>query len=460
MLLLASVAITLCSIAAVTADQRGCITSFDPNYNYFPSTFSDQPFAIPLGQTLVSTARDFTVQYFNSYKVVRNQRYSLTFVLYQCGADVPKYVPAADVKGDAVRYFEIPLQNVAIDSSVQAGFFQLLGLAPTLKQVSDLTVAPCIQKLLKQDKLQVYNSTTFTGPVIEAFQETDAPRNHISFDTTTDPGPLKRAEWIKYLALFFNAEEKAEAVYKKIEESYNCLNGSASKGTKPTVAWLSYFDGKWTLSGAPYKMQFVLDAGGKNVPVAEKLGSAISKDYNMSVAREVTALHAALEDVDVVIDETYLKGGPATYSMAIFTDNLKIVKGTKFKFVSSENVWSIYNRNSGSPQFAVDWFEGAIAQPQLVLADLISIIHPEVTTSTSINYFYNIAMAQSAVSLTVDDCTVDPLAAVEPSIPTCFVKDYFPPVPASTPPPPKSSARPFVSASLAVAAITLLMALV
>jgi hypothetical protein len=46
---------------------------------------------------------------------------------------------------------------------------------------------------------------------------------------TTDPGTLRRAEWIKYVGLFFNKEAEANARFNAIEKSYNTASAAALK---------------------------------------------------------------------------------------------------------------------------------------------------------------------------------------------------------------------------------------
>eukprot|EP00475_Leptophrys_vorax_P019490 TRINITY_DN26672_c0_g1_i1.p1 TRINITY_DN26672_c0_g1~~TRINITY_DN26672_c0_g1_i1.p1 ORF type:complete len:276 (+),score=52.67 TRINITY_DN26672_c0_g1_i1:769-1596(+) len=239
--------------------------------------------------------------------------------------------------------------------------------------------------------------------------------NYVSFDTSTDPGALKRAEWIKFMAVFFNQEARASEVYSQIETSYGCLKGSvANVATKPVVAWLSFYNGTWTASSAVYKLEYVTDAGGENP------AKAYLRTYDLSKETDVTAFKAFLGTLDVIVDETYLPEGPAAYSIEAFTTNAGISVTESYRFLTTQNVWSMYGRVTGAPLFSTGWYEGAIAQPQLVLQQLISILHPDIAAATQGGFFYNVAKGDF-VTVSAADCTGDASVPVNPTIPMCGI---------------------------------------
>ncbi|CAI5992121.1 unnamed protein product [Closterium sp. NIES-64] len=435
-LLVASLAVQ--ASASAQQAQDGCITNFDPTVNYFPDQYQDEPFALPISQTIVEKANDFTVQYGNYYKVVKNSYDDTTYVLYQCGAAKPTNFPAA-----TTRFFEIPLKGFSVDSSVAVSFVQMLGVTSLLNETSSYSVAPCVQKLVADGAMKVFNESDglFPGAVFTGMNTMKPfPKNYVSLDTSTDPGPLKRAEWIKYMALWFNAESRASEVYSDIETSYNCLKASAPKTTTPMVGWLSYFMGSWTVSGAAYKLQYVADAGGVSP------AKAFLRTYNMSLPSDKKAFQSLLTTLDIVIDETYLMTGPSGYSIDAFALNagISVTDTATYKFLVTPNVWSMYGRATGAPNYATDWYESAIAQPQVVLAELISIMHPGDVTVPEKYYFYNVAQLETGAVVSAANCsTLDPTEVVNPIIPACSAT-ITPEVPgtATAPATPPSSSPP------------------
>lgn len=63
--------------AQSSEDDRGCISQVEEGKDYFPNK------AIPKNATL------FTIDYFDTYKVVENLATNASFVLYQCGSEPP-----------------------------------------------------------------------------------------------------------------------------------------------------------------------------------------------------------------------------------------------------------------------------------------------------------------------------------------------------------------------------------
>lgn len=78
---------------------------------------------------------------------------------------------------------------------------------------------------------------------------------------TADPGPLQRAEWIKFLAPFFNKEVEANKVFDNIKLAYDKANltGSAeASGAK--VAWINTVymsNNSYSLKFPPYQLRFI-----------------------------------------------------------------------------------------------------------------------------------------------------------------------------------------------------------
>jgi hypothetical protein len=75
-----------------------------------------------------------------------------------------------------------------------------------------------------------------------------------------DPGVLNRAEWVKFVAVFFNKEVEAERLFSSIRSDYQKLNSSARAAAgadAKTVAWLTQFGDTITVNFAEYKKQYM-----------------------------------------------------------------------------------------------------------------------------------------------------------------------------------------------------------
>lgn len=392
------------------------------------------------GQSPLSAVKSeaaFSLYYGHNFKVVQNLFYNFTYLLLQQAEG--SFGKDWNLN---ISVFQDPLMNYTIDTSSAVGFLELLGCAGKLSGVpgSFALASPCVSQLIWQggiptidasSNLTEPNTTTSSAMVFEALFSSSSMQssddlnqsNYISFDPLRDRGPLQRAEWIKFIAAFFDLEQAANNVYDQIESNYQCLNASvkgANSTSKPMVAWLSYSTdlGTWTFSDAPYKMQLSLDAGGLNLDP-----STLSMSFNMSNELDVNNFHNISYTLDVVFDETYALD-PSTYTLENFTTAANITNMIGFPFLTNKRLWR-YDKRVGVNN-ALDWLEGAIAQPQIVLRDLMEALYPTtIDQGYNTTYFRNIVMEESIVNTTTLSCPHDMTSMLQPTIIPCTINSVF-----------------------------------
>jgi iron complex transport system substrate-binding protein len=173
--------------------------------------------------------------------------------------------------------------------------------------------------------------------------------------------PLGRAEWIKFFALFLDKEEEANKIFEGIETRYRALRAKARAATnKPKVMLESSYQGTWYVPGGrSYVAQFLADAG------ADYLWSADETRGSLRLDLERVLEHA---------------------SQADFWLNTGRWKSVDDALAEDPRYWSfaplrngnIYNHNAKeNASLANDFFESGPAHPDVVLADMIKIFHPE-----------------------------------------------------------------------------------
>ncbi|RVW98321.1 hypothetical protein CK203_034294 [Vitis vinifera] len=165
-------------------------------------------------------------------------------------------------------------------------------------------------------------------------------------------------------------------------------NKSAAASFKPIVAWMNYNDVRCLVfTKDTYKLKYVEDAGGENVD------ASINKiTYNISNPDDLDELHAILcSTVDVVIDESYTSD-PVGYNVSTFLQTINV---EEYSY----------------------WFDGAISQPQLVLADLVEALFP--TGSYTTTYLRNLAKEEGVINIKSEMCDRDSSTAMEPTILAC-----------------------------------------
>ncbi|KAJ6829858.1 uncharacterized protein M6B38_355985 [Iris pallida] len=237
---------------------------------------------------------------------------------------------------------------------------------------------------------------------------------HLSFRWTRRPLCRQRAEWIKELATFTNSEARANSVYDSIKNNYMCLSKAALNLTtrfKPVVAWLDFYQGTWSFTKEDFKLQYMTDAGGENVD------ASISKNsYKLSDPDDMDNFHAILGMVDVVIDETYVTE-PTEYTFSTFLENIDVDMDNKscFGFLTNQRLWRYDKRSQHSA--VLDWYDRAISQPQLVLADLVEAFFP--TSNYTTTFFRNLAKDEGVTTIGPEMCDRNTSAPMEPAILPC-----------------------------------------
>lgn len=301
---------------------------------------------------------------------------------------------------------------------VAVSFFELLGLLENLKGItSDIVASQCVLKLYNEGQIGYINKSEpqqlkqFTAHFISSSDQGQSC-NFVTFLPAEEDSPLKRAEWIKYLGVFANLEVRANQVYAAIKENYICLTKAAASKTtfKPIVAWMEYNDGVWSFTKETYKLKLVEDAGGENVD------NSINRfTYNISIPEDLDEFHAILCTVDVVIDETSTSD-PLGYNISTFLQNVNLDDQSCFAFLTNRSLWRYDKRIQNN--VPLDWYDGAVSQPQLVLADLIEALFASGNYTTT--YFRNLSKGEGVVSMSPEMCDRDSSIAMEPTFIACL----------------------------------------
>lgn len=364
----------------------------------------------------VEDAVNFHIYYGQTFKVIKNGIDGKSYLLIQNNtrmATRTKYCTSR------IKSFVIPLANYSVDTEYfPVSFFELLGLLGSMKGITSDTVASqCVLKsyeggLVKIiDKSEPHQLTQFAAHFISNTEQAQAC-NFATFSPFEEETPIQKAEWIKYLGVFANLEARANQVYDAVKQNYMCLTKVGASKTskfKPQVAWMEFDNGIWSFTREAYKLKYVEDAGGENVD------DSINKyAYNISIPDDLDALHAILCTVDVVIDETYTSD-PSNYTLSTFLQNIDVDDHSCFAFLTNQSLWRYDKRIQNST--TLDWFDGAVSQPQLVLADLIEAFFPTGTYKTI--YFRNIAQEEGVININSEMCDRDTSIAMEPTILPC-----------------------------------------
>ena len=332
----------------------------------------------PLTQKLLNYAAGFAVNNFEDYKEV------IVFSPWKKGEIYARYYLVKDIKtktpndGEKIK---IPLKTLASTSVTHLEFLSLLDEIQTITGVCSpaLIYNPELQKNIQAGKitdlgdafsLNVEKTLVLKPEALmtSGFNQADAAAQRIVqagipviFNNEwMETSLLGRAEWIKFVAVFYNKEQLADSIFTDIEKRYNELKDRALKvKKKPKVMSGNNFRGTWYMpAGQSFMGQLFSDAGG---------------DYFYANDTTTGSLPLNVETVLKNFAETdvWLNVNFSTIDELIKTDS-------KHEFFHPVITRQVYNFNKRLlPSSANDFWESAVARPDLLLGDVIAILHPE-----------------------------------------------------------------------------------
>lgn len=173
--------------------------------------------------------------------------------------------------------------------------------------------------------------------------------------------PLGRAEWIKFVAFFYNKEKEADSIFNQIEEEYLTTVALAKQvSEKPTVlSGIVYGDAWFMPAGKNYAAQLFNDAG---------------MDYFWKETESNGFLELSFESVFTKAKNADLWVGVGSFNSLKEIQNTEARYGL-FKPFEQEKVYS-YNARMGE-KGGSEFLELGYLRPDLILKDLVKIAHPE-----------------------------------------------------------------------------------
>ena len=396
------------------------------NKDYFPADTRVAQDGAIAGTATVTFASAFSITYHKYFKVVKNIKDSKTYILRICGSDAPtKYPDGTAIEADA-KHFSVPVKGAALGWSTPVAYFEQLDLLDKVKLVdASYAHSPCLHSAkvagdITQEGSANWESKTASETSVELVVASGSSYDcncdkDVEFTSPSDVTPLGRAEWIKYLATFFNEEDRANLVFSREKAAYDATkkiatDAAALHEVKKKCAWIAtgaygdappYPSTHWKLDKTPYKLKYCTDAGME--PVTDLDGSGVPKLYAVGS----TDLNTALADIDVIIDQSNDADDPATNlntKAKVFTalDLSSIKDGAVFLRVDRE----LYDK--GSNKYNHAWVESAIIRPAHVLQGLVHAVWPnsvkEIPTAC-VDYFRDITAAGGAEAVKIVDHT-------------------------------------------------------
>ena len=184
--------------------------------------------------------------------------------------------------------------------------------------------------------------------------------------------PLGQAEWIKFVGLFIGKEAEANAIFADIEERYNRLKSQVERleGERPTIISGEMHYGSWhAVGGKNYLAQIFRDAGADYV---------IHDDETSGENLEFEKAYALAANADYW---RILNSFPGDFSYEALRASEP--RNELFKAFRERKV--IYCNMRQTP-----YYEISPVQPDVLLKDLVAILHPELVEPDYQPTFYRL----------------------------------------------------------------------
>ena len=315
----------------------------------------------------------------------KNDSKPFRYLLVPRGKSAPAEHPPAQV-------IFTPVRNVVSLSTTHLAYIDAARLADRLTGLADFkhVNSPSVRRRIEAGELREVGY--FTNLRIEALLELSpdlilTPASGSAYDAhpklieaglpavlTVDhleEHPLGRCEWIKFHALLFGTEDHAEALFRDIAVRYEQLVEKASKPEhRPVVLTNTPFGGQWWAARADsYVARLIKDAGGdylwKDKGGVGSMPLDIETVFDRAMNADIwlnTGVWKSLEDARNADPRFHTI--PAFAMKRLFNNNKRL------------NKWG-----------GNDYWESGILRPDVLLADLVSILQPRLLPGRELVYY-------------------------------------------------------------------------
>jgi len=354
--------------AAAGLDANGCITTFDPAADYYPV------------KSQIDYATNFTVEYDKSYQVLTVLQPTQggspqSYVLVKCGAPTPELT--GDLAGATV--VTTPVTSLYSGSTTHLPNLVALDRLDVLtgvasksliseKEVLDRVAEPGVVEYAAAGSVDA-EAVVAGKPDVVITAGTDDPAYAVISAAGVpvladaewlENDPLGRAEWIKYFAALTGTEAQAAEQFDAVEQSYTALADKVASADPVQVVPGQPYQGTWYVPGGQsFNSRLIADAGGTTAWADDPSTGSVSTDLESVLAKAGKA--------------------PAWLASTTWTSKAEALaeepRFSEFAAFQSGNVWNA--AKDVTAEGGNNYYELGTARPDLVLGDLVAILHPD-----------------------------------------------------------------------------------
>ncbi len=306
------------------------------------------------------------------------------------GDKAPSDFRGAVIKGSAQRIVTLSSGNLAM--------FDRLGEAQRVVGVSgvDYISSPAIVKraaegevhdigyetalnyelltLLKPDIILLYSVAGRNSSVTDKLDELSLP--YIYIGDYAEESPLGKAEWIVAMGEICGERPLSERIFNQTSTQYNALKARVEKlphtTPRPTVMLNTPYRDVWYMPSAKsYMVRLIEDAGGDYIYP--------QNDSQQSQPISIESAYHLSQKADI-----WINTGATINSLAELRGQIPLFGDVEV--VRSAHVYN--NTARRTPKGGSDFWESGVVNPDIVLRDLIEIMHPTLLEGDDELYYY------------------------------------------------------------------------
>lgn len=327
----------------------------------------------------IQYAKGFSIDYFKDYKRVtvinpwkKNSVYARYYLVSNDSISAPE---------DGQKII-VPLKSIGAASNTHFEFLCMINELGSITGICshNKIYNPIVLKKLKQGKLTDmgdsfslnFEKVQLLQPevvMVSGFNQEDVASKRliengipVLFNNEwMETSLLARAEWLKFVAVFYNKESLADSIFTAIVNNYQANKNKSDKvKTRPTIMVGGNFKGTWYMPGGnSYMAGLIADAGGDYFYKSDTTSGSLPLNFEVALNN--------FKNADIWIG-----------SSANNLDELLSIdeRHGLFKSANNKQVYNFNNRTT--PTGGNDFWESGIAHPDIILADMIKVFHPEI----------------------------------------------------------------------------------
>ncbi|WP_284653412.1 ABC transporter substrate-binding protein [Flavobacterium terrisoli] len=332
-------------------------------------------------ENTVQYAKGFTIQNYDGYSVITVQNpwpkatKTYKYILKEKDGIVPDSLQQNTI-------IEVPVKRVVVTSTTHIPSLEILDKEntlvgfPHLDYISSEKVRARIEagKVKELGMNQSLNTEVILNLKPDVIIGYGIDNNNPTLDNLQKSGlkvmlngdwneetPLGKAEWVKFFGALYGKQKEANEIFTKIEKDYlNTIKIVKNATASPTVLAGDMFEGRWYLpKGTSWGSLMLKEAKG-NYLWAETTGTG-------SLSLSFESVFEKAQNADIWITSGQFS------SLKEMTDMNPHYE--QFKAFTNKNVYSFSGKKGKTG--GILYYELAPNRPDIVLKDIVKILHPE-----------------------------------------------------------------------------------